>query len=146
MNHKNLSYFQEAHKLNDHQSQWSLYLSRFDFILTHKPGREMGRHDAVARQVDHLRGADDNMDFTLLTPEVFELRAAEAITLEGKETIFMEWIQQSAQYNDPVVKALKALDAGELCSNEWMCTEGIILYQGRVYVPDNPQLHHNLAH
>ncbi len=58
----------------------------------------------------------------------------------------MEWIQQSAQYDDPVVKALKALDVGELCSNEWMCTEGIILYRGRVYVPDNPQLHHDLAH
>jgi len=26
--HKNLSYFQEAHKLNCHQAQWSLYLSR----------------------------------------------------------------------------------------------------------------------
>src|SRR5258708_24261269 len=34
----------------------------------------------------------------------------------------------------------------ELCSNEWMCTEGIVLYQGRVYVPDNPQLHHDLVH
>ena len=36
-----------------------------------------------------------------------------------------------------MVKALKALDARELCSDEWMCAEGIVLYQGRVYVPDN---------
>ena len=72
----------------------------------------MGRPDALLRQVDHLRGADDNADFTLLTLEAFELRAMEAITLEGKEAIFMEWIQQSAQYDNPVVKALKALDAG----------------------------------
>ncbi len=27
-----------------------------------------------------------------------------------------------------------------------MCTEGVVLYQGRVYVLDNPQLHHNLVH
>src|SRR5258708_35282615 len=27
-----------------------------------------------------------------------------------------------------------------------MCTEGIVLYQGKVYVPDNPQLHHDLVH
>ncbi len=47
--HKNLSYFQEAHKLNCHQAQWSLYLSRFDFILTHKPGRQMGRPDTLPR-------------------------------------------------------------------------------------------------
>src|SRR6266446_6793010 len=39
-----------------------------------------------------------------------------------------------------MVKALKALDAGELCSDEWTCTEGVVLYRGRVYVPDNPQL------
>ena len=58
--HKNLSYFQEAHKLNCHQARWSLYLSRFDFILIHKPGRQMGRPDTLLRQVDHPRGVDDN--------------------------------------------------------------------------------------
>ncbi len=42
--------------------------------------------------------------------------------------------------------ALKALDAGELHSNEWTCTEGVVLYRGRVYVLDNPQLHHDLVH
>src|SRR5258708_9147643 len=86
------------------------------------------------------------MDFTLLTPEVFELRVMEAITLEGEEAAFMEWIRWSAQYDNPVVKALKALDAGELCSNVWMHTEGVVLYRGRVYVLDNPQLHHDLVH
>src|SRR5258707_1337228 len=126
--HKNLSYFQEAHKLNHHQARWSLYLSRFDFVLTHKPGRQMGRPDALSRQVDHLRGAEDNADCTLLTLEVFELRAMEAVMLEGEEAIFMERIRQSDQYNDPVVKALKALDMGELCSNEWMRAEGVVLY------------------
>ncbi len=45
-----------------------------------------------------------------------------------------------------MVKALKTLDVGELCSNEWTCTEGVVLYRGRVYVPDNPQLCHNLVH
>ncbi len=88
----------------------------------------MGRPDALSRWVDHPRGVDDNVDFTLLTPEVFELRATEAITLEGEEAIFMERIQQSAQFDDPVVKALKALDVGELHSNEWMHAEGIVLY------------------
>jgi len=125
---------------------WSLYLSRFDFILTHKPGRQMGRPDALSRQADHLRGVDNNADFTLLTLEVFELRAMEAIMLEGEEATFMEQIQWSTQYDDPMVKALKALDAGELCSNEWMHTEGVVLYRGRVYIPDNPQLHHDLVH
>ncbi len=79
----------------------------------------MGRPYALSRWADHPKGADDNTDFTLLTLEVFKLRAMEAITLEGEEAIFMEWIWQSTQFDDPVVKALKALDAGELCSDEW---------------------------
>ena len=45
-----------------------------------------------------------------------------------------------------MVKALKALDAGELRSDEWMCAEGIVLYRGKVYIPDNPQLRHDLVH
>src|SRR5260221_1952754 len=106
----------------------------------------MGRPDALSRQVDHPRGADDNVDFTLLTPEVFELRVMETITLEGEEAVFMEQIRQSAQFDDPVVKALKALHAGELHSDEWMHTEGIVLYRGRVYILDNPQLCHGLVH
>src|SRR5260370_14014043 len=118
MDHKNLSYFREAHKLNHHQARWSLYLSRFDFILTHKLGRQMGRPDALLRRADHLRGAEDNVDCTLLTPEVFKVRAMEAVTLEGEEAVFMEWIRQSDQYNDLVEEALKALDAGELRSGE----------------------------
>src|SRR5258708_14750402 len=100
----------------------------------------MSRPDALARRAEHPRGADDNMDFTLLIPEVFELRAMEAVTLEGEEATFMERIRWSAQYDNPVVKALKALDVGELHSDEWTCTEGVVLYRGRVYVPDNPQL------
>src|SRR5260221_478459 len=106
----------------------------------------MGRPDALLRQVDHPRGADDNADFTLLTLEMFELRVTEAVTLEGEEAIFMERIQQSAQFDDLVVKALKALDAEELRSDEWTCTEGVVLYRGKVYVLDNPQLCHDLVH
>ena len=40
----------------------------------------------------------------------------EAVTLEGEEAILMEQIRQSDQYDDPVVKAL---DVGELHSDEW---------------------------
>ncbi len=45
-----------------------------------------------------------------------------------------------------MVKALKALDTGELHSDEWMRAEGVVLYRGRVYVPDDPQLRHDLVH
>ena len=48
--HKNLEYFMTAKKLNRRQAHWSLYLARFDFKLTHCPGRCMGKPDADGDQ------------------------------------------------------------------------------------------------
>jgi hypothetical protein len=46
--HRNLEYFRVAQKLNRRQVRWSLYLSRFDFTLHHKPGQSMGKPDALS--------------------------------------------------------------------------------------------------
>src|ERR1700675_3587751 len=51
--HKNLEYFWTAQKLNCHQARWSLYLSRFNFTLHQKPGRSMGKPDALSCHADH---------------------------------------------------------------------------------------------
>jgi len=64
--HKNLEYFMTAKKLNHHQAHWSLYLARFDFKLTHRPGRCMGKPDALSRRPDHGKGASNNKDMVLL--------------------------------------------------------------------------------
>jgi hypothetical protein len=83
--HKNLKYFMTAKKLNRRQARWSLYLSRFDFVMHHRPGKSMGKCDTLSRQADHGNGADDNRDITLLRPEFFAIRALEGITVEGAE-------------------------------------------------------------
>ena len=49
--HKNLEYFMMAKKLNHRQAQWSLYLACFDFKLVHRPGRSMGKPDALSRRL-----------------------------------------------------------------------------------------------
>src|SRR5258707_10848283 len=72
----------------------------------------MGRPDALLRWADHPRGVDDNVDFTLLSLEVFELRVTEAITLEGEEAVFMEQIQQSSQVDDAVGNVRETLVVG----------------------------------
>jgi len=73
MDHKNLEYFWKSQNLNRRQARWSLYLSRFDFTLHHKPGRLMGRPDALSRRPDH-GAASDNEDVTLLEPKLFHAR------------------------------------------------------------------------
>jgi len=64
--HKNLEYFMMTKKLNRRQARWSLYLARFDFKLTHRPGCSMGKLDALSWRPDHGKGTSDNEDVVLL--------------------------------------------------------------------------------
>jgi hypothetical protein len=83
--HKNLEYFWAAQKLNQRQAQWSLYLSRFDFTLHHRPGCSMGKPDALSRWADHGSGREDNKDMTLLGPDLFRIHALSGLDIVGEE-------------------------------------------------------------
>jgi len=66
-NHKNLTYFRSAQKLNHQQAQWSLYLSEFNLQLIHVPGNKMVVSDALSHRADHCSGNEhNNEDITLL--------------------------------------------------------------------------------
>jgi len=64
--HKNLEYFITAKKLNHRQAHWSLHLARFDFLLHHRPGRTMGKLDALSRRADHGNRASNNENIVFL--------------------------------------------------------------------------------
>src|SRR5271156_2572037 len=70
--HKNLTYFRTAQKLNRRQARWSLYLSEFDVQLVHLPGSKMIQSDALSRRPDHGTDAKhDNEDVVLLPDDLF---------------------------------------------------------------------------
>jgi hypothetical protein len=79
--HKNLEYFMSAKKLNRRQARWSLTMARFDFVMHHRPGKSMGKSDALSRRADHGSGLDDNRDITLLTPNFFAVRVRGRLSL-----------------------------------------------------------------
>jgi transposase InsO family protein len=47
---------------------------------------------------------------------------------------------------EPVAKALRELQSGDIHADEWELQEGLVLYQGKVYVPKDPYLHHDIVH
>jgi len=55
-----------AKKLNHRQARWSLYLARFDFKLTHRPGHCIGKPNTLSWRPDHGKGASGNEDVVLL--------------------------------------------------------------------------------
>jgi len=67
--HKNLTYFRTAQKLNRRQARWSLYLSEFDLNLIHIPGTQMVQSDALSRRADLAPDTDDDNDDRTLLPD-----------------------------------------------------------------------------
>lgn len=47
--HKNLEYLRSAKRLNPRQARWALFFTRFDFIVTYRPGSKNSKADALSR-------------------------------------------------------------------------------------------------
>jgi hypothetical protein len=146
MDHKNLEYFWTSKKLNRRQARWSLYQSRFDFTLHHHPGCSMGKTDALSRRADHGTGTGDNDNITLLSPDLFAIRALEGLTSIGEERDVLREIWRALRdgnKEDVVVKAVEELRRGNsrtIRAAEWSELEGLLHFQGKIYVPDDPEL------
>src|SRR5262249_15996117 len=93
-NHKNLEYFMTAKKLNHRQARWTLYLARFDFKLHHRPGKLMGKSDALSRRSDHGSGSYDNENIVLLSPEYFAVHVLEVVALVGMEKELLKEVRR----------------------------------------------------
>jgi hypothetical protein len=76
MDHTNLTYFKMAQNLTRRQACWSLYLTQFNFTLTHKPGKTMLTADSLSRRPDHEEGVNfNNCNKILLKPDFFAIHA-----------------------------------------------------------------------
>ena len=65
--HKNLAYLRTARRLNTRQARWALFLGRFQFTLTYRPGSRNIKPDALSRQFT-LEGREP-VEETILDPE-----------------------------------------------------------------------------
>ena len=48
-----------------------LELQDYDFVLNHKPGKQMTKADLLLRQASHERGENDNKNLVLLNNFLF---------------------------------------------------------------------------
>jgi hypothetical protein len=142
--HKNLTYFRKAQKLNDRQGRWSLILSEYDIELVHTPGDKMIQSDALSRRADlNPRLDDDNNEPTvLLTKDLF---------VRLIDTKLQTRILTSKGTELDIQKALETLKNSEIDQdlNEWTTEETengkAIFYQGRQYIPDNIELRREIV-
>lgn len=107
--HKNLEYFMSARVLNRRQARWSISLSRFNFVITYRPGSQQIRSDALSRRAylapKEGDAAYDQQQSTLLKPEQFLLRTVCATTSVDAE--FLQDIRVSLS-SDPLALKFKS--------------------------------------
>ena len=137
-------------KLNRRQAWWSLYLSRFDFVLKHRPGAASTKPDLLSRRSDHDRGADDNDDFVLLEPEYFRVRSAQVghVLIHAEEKSILSSIRKSKSLDESVLKAvgeLRSSTTKHLRSDDWKFEQDLILFRGKVYVPNDDNIRRKLV-
>jgi transposase InsO family protein len=139
--HKNLTYYREAKKLNRRQARWSLYLSEFDIKLVHQPGHKMVQSDALSRRPDLCPDEDtDNEDIVMLPDNMF----LNLIDMDLQEKIAM-----SEDLDGEAAEALKLLlekapSSMTIGLENWKIENSngrnILFYKGKNYIPRNMEL------
>jgi len=136
--HRNLQYWRTTQNLTRRQARWSLYLSRFDFRLIHKPGTLNTQADPLSRLSIHsVPDSADNLDRQVLRPEHFAESAAASHHLS--DTLERD-IKSATDFDPEVLSALALL---KRCAprqlvdglSDWEVSDGLVFFKGRVYVP-----------
>jgi hypothetical protein len=141
--HKNLEYFATTKVLNRRQARWSELLANYNFTIVYRPGKSMGKPDAMSRRHDLSEGSkvSEAPPHTLLKPHQLQLFA---VVESDKPQIFRDI--RSAQLRDPALQPLLPFlrDPGiprdasiqkELVGFNFR--DDLVLFNGLVYVPDD---------
>jgi len=138
IDHKNLKYFREPHKLNGRQAQWYLKLQDYDFTLKHIPGKMNMKADILSRK-EQVNTKEDNKDVQLLKEELWQQRTMVEITMIKRKTTVEEGdilkeIKRNTTREREVVQALKKEDGLTWKEDE------VVYMEGRIYVPNSKKI------
>jgi hypothetical protein len=163
--HQNLKYFTAIQHLSERQARWSLFLSEFDFRITHRPGRLSSTPDALSRR--YMPTDDDDPRFearnqqllttqedgnltittrrqpgeTQLPSSPFEEAPlselwSQAMEVDNDYHAIGEAVRNSDRSLPPEVQSRVRIQLSE-CSLD---TAGRLLFRGRIWVPNHEPL------
>jgi hypothetical protein len=112
----------------------------------------MGKPDALSRWADHGSGQGDNNNLTLLAPELFRIYALAGVRLEGDEHNILREVRRSLKddvQEELVAKAARELwkdkSRGMVKSAEWSESDGLFMFRGKIYVPNDRDLRRHIV-
>jgi hypothetical protein len=148
--HNNLTYFMTKQKLTRWQARWALTLSRYDLQIIHKPGA-YNRADPLSRRTDHKEGIEhDNGDRVLLDTKILAINALRPGNITSIPTDIKTQIRECQNHDPEVSTALATILANGPKSitkglEDWNLEDGLILRQGRIYVPQSSELRKHIT-
>jgi hypothetical protein len=125
--HKNLTYFHMAQKLNCQQARWSLLLSLYDMKLVHIPRSQMVQSDALSQRADlHPDEDNNNEDMTLLPDDLF---------MKVIDTEMHSLLVAALMKDDLVKSAVEALKTGGIppiksALMDWKLEDRLLFFLG----------------
>ena len=138
MDHENLKYFREPHKLNGRQARWYLKLQDYDFILRHILGKTNTKVNILSRK-DQVDTKEDNKDVQLLKDEMWTRKSTSKIKVFDEkrrvdECNIIKKIRKNNTREKEVVQAIEREDGLAWEEDE------VVYMEERIYVPNNKDL------
>ena len=151
--HKSLEYFMSTKQLTARQARWAEALSEYYFIITYRPGKDNVQADALTRRNDEVASQDqlkkEARQQVLLTADKLDPRIVQQLedvyvnVLAPLGTLTSQPFLDTITVVDQVLQAnrqepsLEALRVQAAQSDQNLTQHnGILLYQGKVIVPD----------
>jgi hypothetical protein len=144
--HKNLGFYKQTNRVTPQQAQWLSLLQPYDLLWEYIPGPKLIQADTLSRRPDHVDSDEDNDEeyYILIPPEQIidssqqttQIRAifnelADEIKQATKQDHFATLIKTNlAEGKTPIKSSL----------SDWIESDGVIPYQGKVYVPEDNNL------
>jgi hypothetical protein len=150
--HKNLLYFRAPQLLTPRQARWQIFMSQFDFTMTHIPGPQLVQADSLSRRPDHE--IDDENEEQIMLPDSLFIHATE-VTVQDNQ--LLERIRVATAIDDTALELTRANDLDrpnpfKSTLTDWNLDNGLAWYKGRLYVPNDLDLkreivkqHHDFA-
>ena len=106
----------------------------------------MSKPDTLSHWADHGSRSGDNENMILLTPDCFAIHALQGLEVIGEEQDILKdiwkgvWNGKKEEALAKAVKELQKTSAWSIRLAKWALTDGILYFQGKIYVPDASNL------
>jgi len=129
---------------------YSLFLATFNYIIIPKPGK-LNKANALSRHPDYKEGiASKNAEQVLLMPEKFHIQALYNIAIPtGMDLDLKAALKEGIEVDRVTRDKLKTILTGSPRHitkglQDWNYEDGLFLYKGLVYIPNNENLRTHL--